>query len=145
MTIRNILFASIFLLSGCTEFDCGGLEGIVQNEKSYAEITKWADENFFSHEVPDDQLASGGFVGPGRRRIVSTLSPATPVTSFSEIRTIGINSTHPDAIFLAKGAYRGVLVSRNDDVEDVLKSEGIIPDEVHAKNQRIAAICRPRS
>lgn len=147
MTTRIIIFvfASIFLLSGCTEIDCGGLEGIVLNEKNNTEIVAWAEDNFFSHEIPGDQLASGGFVGPGRRKIASALAPATPTTSFSEIRLIGKNAALPDAIFLAKGAYRGVLVSRHDDVEDILKSEGIISEEIHARSQRLAAICRPRS
>ena len=145
MVIRNIFFACIFLLSGCTELDCGGLGDIVLNEKSNADIAAWADENFFSREIPDDQLATGGFVGPGQSKVISTFAPTPSAINFVEIRLVGKNAVHPEAIFLAKGAYRGVLVSKRKDPEYILKSEGIVPGEIHARSQRLVAVCRPRS
>ncbi len=145
MAIRNILIVFTFLLSGCAEMGCGGLQDIVVSEENNAKIAAWADERIFSRELPIDKIMSGGFVGPGRRKIAPTFVLATPVTNFSEVRLIGENTAHPAAVFLAKGAYRGVMVSRHNDIDSVLKSEGIVSDEIFAKSQRLAAICRPRS
>lgn len=137
-----ILAASLF---ACQDVGCGSTTALVKSEDSIRSITEWVDEKILSvNGVRPEDIEPGGVVGPGRRRIRPSVLLSDLPTEFAsfEIRLIGADAAHPDAVFFANRAYAGILVVR-DDLESILSRERIASDEILASRARLAAICRP--
>ena len=131
-------------LSGCEVISCSESRDAVHSDRLRSEIVAWADATVFSRRIEDREIGAGGFVGPGRRYLKLRAAQELEVFSDRQVRLIGDDVHSPDAVFFASGAFRGVVISRPDNLNEVIRHESIQPEDVLAKKGRAVAICRDR-
>jgi hypothetical protein len=142
---RLLCVAALFaFLTGCESFECGRYRGFVENNEKYNELVEWADSKIFARAIVAEDVAHFGLVGPGRRRLQGRggRSYQPPSLIDVEIRLIGEDPYNPNAIFLGRSSFKGLIVSRGE-VDAVIPLSSVQPDEVLSKNGRAALICRP--
>ena len=124
--------------------DCPRFRSVVSSGDKNREIEAWAEQEIFSRNFSPADVRRGTRRGPGRED--QTIAPGAGVSppprwlpDKTELRLLG-PLARPDAVFIAGGRYRGVLVaSRN--VEKVIVAEKIPPDFVVARSGRVAVLC----
>lgn len=123
------------------EVDAEKMQSIAASEV----VKTWIGDFLFASQLGEDVIDAGGFVGPGKRRMRPSLVRVAAPDEMAgmEIRLIGEDVRHPDAVFVGVGAYRGFVIARSE-VATILKAEAIMSNEVIYQDKTSAVICRLR-
>jgi len=104
------------LLSGC-DFDeamCTPYRSYVANPAQAKRLVALADDVVFSRTLTDADVRSGWLPGPGRAALARREAKALLPEDFAgdEVRLLGDDKFHPDAIMIERKAYHGILLAR---------------------------------
>lgn len=145
MNIRNVLITALMmLLMGCESSECDRYRKFVEEKDRYDELVAWADNSIFFHAIRSENIEGFGLAGPGRDRLVlgGGINYQPPSLPDVEIRLIGSDPRNPIAVFLGRSSYKGLIIGRGD-VSGAIVRSSVQPDELLAKKERVALVCRP--
>jgi len=136
-----LLFAP---LSACSSQPCASFKEIAAIEQKSSAIIQWVDSDVFPAHFTEDDLAVGGYRGPGIRFIVNEeiLKNQPKFIKGYEVRLVGSDPMKPAGVFIGEGPFRGILISRHG-ISDILQRKIIYPADIVLKSNRIAVLCRP--
>lgn len=141
-----MLMSALLMLSACSNMACHRYSRVLQDADAKAELLDWGKSNIFGAAFNYDELTEGGLVGPGLASLRrSTIGDRVAVDSLSddEIRLLGEDPLRPIGYFIGNASYRGIIVVE-DNLDDVLVAERILPEEVKVRSEGMASICRAR-
>lgn len=154
-TVKNVMRKVgitlwLVLLSGCAGAECDRYAEVVASASEVHEIQAWSDSKIFSVRVRQDGLVSGGLVGPGKWRARASVVATLPTALFErhllaggptlQVRLLGDDPSVPDAIFIGRKSFLGLIVARGQ-LSEAVKRLGISPQYISATNDRVAVLC----
>ncbi|MEJ1095808.1 hypothetical protein V9L00_04320 [Pseudoxanthomonas sp. CCNWLW206] len=132
-------------LSGCKAVECGKYYRLASDGESYLAVREWADREVFGRSFTESDLRSGSLIGPGRRAISRKIGMNLPEELVgSEVRILGQDWENPDAIFIGKVRFQGIVVTRNG-MSESLAAVGLSPKLLDSAKERIAVMCYQES
>lgn len=139
--LKIAMLASIFSLSACKEIECGKYYRFTSNDESYLAVRDWADREVFAQTYADGDLRSGSLLGPGKRALSRKIGMNLPEgLAGSEVRVLGSNWKYPDAIFIGKARFQGLIVTRRG-MRESLADIGLSSELLDSTKGRVAVMC----
>lgn len=138
-------------LSGCASVECDQYRHLLSDDSARKEVVGWANENFFENEILSSDIIPGGLVGPGKWRVrpdgrLSSLPKSlnSIIGSIADlpldVRLLGSDHLHPDAIFIGRKSFRGLLISKSG-MQSTLKELEFSDRDIIASENRLAILC----
>jgi len=149
--VPAVAFLIVSLL-GCAEIECNNYSYLLEHGELREELIIWANGSIFDLQLESKQVDSGGLVGPGVWRIfdarILRLVPdrASSGVWFSgnrplEVRLLGDNPFSPEAVFLGRKAYQGIIISKSKFADTMVRLNFRVDRDVRAVSENIGILC----
>lgn len=143
---RFLLVAMGLMLVACSDKACDRYNRLVGNPDIESQLIQWGENEIFGAVFDYGELTEGGFVGPGHAALGrESVGSWIEVAAFAEdeVRLLGNNPLEPIGYFIGNASYRGIVVADRN-LDELLVLEKILPTDIKARSERVAAICRDR-